>query len=204
MCKYVQIDITEDSLFNAVEFVVNANFSIHKQHVDMSEKERIIDSIYQFERQNLKNSRFYGLIWENRLIASIRILYDDKEQHVNPVIKNLFRNDIHRFLHIGCFAIHASVDSFEISRIFKHMILIAFNLICEDSRNVLVAECDIKLLNTLKLMGVNIKDIGVQRVHMGSQTSEVYATFNDIYPFCLENQNPLPLIGNYRASKIII
>ncbi|MDD2618835.1 MAG: hypothetical protein PHT87_08590, partial [Bacteroidales bacterium] len=56
-------------------------------------------------------------------------------------------------------------------------------------KGIVFAECDSKLLRTMKLMGIRVHSLGNGIEYLGSETIPVYSTYDDLVGFFRENQS---------------
>jgi hypothetical protein len=73
--------------------------------------------------------------------------------------------------------------------LFKSLLLYAMYPICNRKKGIVFAECDSKLLRTMKLMGIRVHSLGNGIEYLGSETIPVYSTYDDLVGFFRENQS---------------
>ena len=120
--------------------------------------------------------------YNENIVGSIRVhkLRKDIDKKVsNELSQELQSIEYQNICHIGRLAIKQGTDTL----IFKVLTLLAFGIVCENEKNILIAECDIRLFETLRLMGINIRSVGEPYFCLGSEVVEVFAVYKDIYPY---------------------
>jgi hypothetical protein len=196
--------ISGKNIRQIAEFVVKTNYKRHQNDVYPQDIEEKINEVYEYEKEFKDNSIFYILKdGENNIIGSIRVmkwngisvLPIQREFHIEIENLGLPLNNI---WHIGRFAVNSGVESFEIINLFKILLICAFRHICENKENVLLAECDKKLLITIKRLGVKIKELGTSSFCLGSETFPIITDAEGLAPFM---ENNYMYLWNY-STKI--
>ena len=179
--------IAANELYEAVEFVIMTNYKIHNFVANKEEFESDIRSIYESEKKIFEKSFFYIVTdSENRIVGSLRVLIG-KQQELD-FMYNVGIDVAGDICHIGRFAIDQHGENKMGGKLFKHLILIAFSHVCQCVDNVLVAECDIKLAHILQKMNIGIVEIGVPFMCLGSETVQVYASYQNIVEYYTKNK----------------
>ena len=183
--EYIIREIDKKELLPAIEFVVRMNYTHHQCPINEGQLKETIEDIYLQESKIFDHSYFYKVVnHNNQTIGTLRIADWDKSAAL-PWTINLQTKDINKIYHIGRFAVSQSKENNPLGgkNIFKQLVLIAFSYVCENSRNILIAECDVKLFRTLRKLGIELVQIGNTEFCLGSETVCVYATFETIHKF---------------------
>lgn len=174
--------ISYDDLYSAIEFVVETNYKMHKSDIKSQEVKQEINSIYESEKLLLEHSYFYmATDSEDKIIGTLRVLVSKKE--FSYMYKYINIDVLGNICHIGRFAIDEHGKNKMGSKLFKHFISIAFSHVCQSCDNVLVAECDVKLLKVLERMKIGIIRLNEPFLCMGSETICVYAPYENIIAY---------------------
>lgn len=199
--------ISADRLFDAVEFVVEQNFTRHLQTGFTADYFDLVRTIYEEEIIHYHQSYFF--VAENHfktIIGCVRTLKWNKINQL-PIEKIFGLSVVERchissdstVWHIGRFATRQGAGSIEL---FKQLIMIAISPICEASDSRVFAECDTKLLRTLSKMGIVSEIIGEPLVYLGSETVPVCIDVNSLMTFYVKHasQNRLLNISNIACA----
>lgn len=180
--EYIIYKIGYNELYSAIQFVVETNYKIHNSHIDNKRLNQEINGIYESEKILLENSFFYvATDLEDNIIGTLRVFIGKND---TPYLCKFVNIDVKgNMCHIGRFAIDEHGRNKMGSILFKHFILIAFSHVCQSSDNVLVAECDVKLLKILKKMKIGIARLSEPFLCMGSETICVYAPYENIIEY---------------------
>lgn len=183
---YISV-IGANELYQAIEFVIKTNYKMHNYAVDNQEFESAVRVIYESEKKIFEKSIFYIVRdSENKIVGSLRVLIGKQSEF--DFMDGFGINVVGNICHIGRFAIDQYGKNKMGGRLFKHLILIAFSHVCQCADNVLVAECDLKLVHVLKKMNIGIVEIGVPFMCLGSETIQVYAPYQNIAEYYIKNE----------------
>lgn len=67
--------------------------------------------------------------------------------------------------------------------LFKLLLLYAIYPICDRKNGIVFAECDSKLFWTLRLMGIQMHQLGEGINYLGSETFPIYSNYDDLSIF---------------------
>lgn len=196
--------ISQASLKEACEFVVGTNYLIHKAGYPENMQSEA-EFIHNQESRFFDRSVFYAARNnEGRLLGTIRILHWEGKDRLPiqdifdiNIGKIVMENNIDtdRMWHAGCFAINArSMKTFCVS-ILKALLSQAAAHVCMEEDSLLLAECDRKLCDKLKLLNVVLKEAGKSKYYIGSETVPVYSTSNQLKAFLWEQRNYIYING---------
>ena len=73
--------------------------------------------------------------------------------------------------------------------------------IYENKNDILLAECDNKLLRTMKLMGIQAQRLGEGLKYLGSETTPIYITYSGMADFFQKNRDLLYRIPGQMQEK---
>lgn len=180
----------EEDLYTLAKFVVEQNYNHHTtvQPENLCEE---IDSVYR-EEYSLTNSKvFIASTSENQIIGSIRVL---KWNFIDCLpIKNVFDIDPlslyedNEIYHIGRFAINGGGENSGF-KVFKTLMTYAINEVCKTPDSIALAECDVKLLNVIKLLGIEVKILAKSKLYLGSETIPVLLSYSSLRNFLSKNK----------------
>ncbi len=170
------------------KFIVNENFKHHCKTQRPSGYEEDIACIYNEEKAFYKDSEVYvtkdNLGTINGAIRVLKWNYTDvlplqKIFGINPflVINNPNVNAIY---HIGRFAIKQELRDISL---LKQLMVCAISPICKHRENIAFAECDSKLLRTLRLLGIKVTEIGASVHYLGSETVPIVMDYRGLISF---------------------
>jgi hypothetical protein len=178
-------------------FVVRENYKHHSNSRPNIHFDAEVEAVYREEVRYFNHSRiFVAKNSENNIIGAIRLmLWDGRE---TLPIQSLFGiqclNDISpddscsAIWHIGRLAVNTDIGRHGLL-LFKSLLLYAMYPICNRKKGIVFAECDSKLLRTMKLMGIRVHSLGNGIEYLGSETIPVYSTYDDLVGFFRENQS---------------
>lgn len=185
--------ISQENLYAMAEFVVKTNYIKHQNDLFPADIDNEINEIYKSEIKYFKNSLFYALKDnDDKVIGTIRVMKWDGNS-ILPIQKDFCVNlekigKMGRTVwHVGRFAVHSNIKSFRINIMFKTLLYHAIAPICESGNNIMLAECDRKLLLTLRRLHIDIKEIGKSMVYLGSETCPIFSDTKGLTPFLDEN-----------------
>ncbi|MDR6514773.1 hypothetical protein [Chryseobacterium camelliae] len=199
-------NLNSGDLFYLAKFVVEENYHHHNQAEESEIIAEEIEMMYE-EEKKLSNSKVYLACDKDLSInGSIRVTrwnYKD----ILPIQKFLNINGLRTRLqgsqiwHIGRFAIKQNTDITGFL-IFKTLITFAINQVCKIHNSVVLAECDVKLLRVLQLMGFDVVKLSDSIHYLGSETIPVLLPFNGLKKFL--DQNAHLLAGNHIHDHYIM
>lgn len=184
------------TLYNLAKFVVTENFQHHEGRYDLSCVEEEAQHLYE-EEVNYCNSKVFASMDDaGNIIGSIRTVkwnYSDvlpiqKLFSINPLC--LLSNQIIDIWHIGRFAIKQECNK-KSFRLFKALMVSALNEVCKNENSVAVAECDSKLLKTLKALGIEAEILADPIHYLGSETIPVLFRYQTLKKFLDKNDHLL-------------
>ena len=194
-------------LYQLEEFVVYQNYRHHKKEkeVERDYKHEIL-SVYREELSYSARSHILvATTVDDQIIGSIRLMKWDRKQRLPiqtyfhlPSFTHLLPNDKAAIWHIGRFAINSDANCGLI--LFKQLMLYAMIPIYENRNDVLLAECDNKLLRAMKLMGVQAQKLGEGISYLGSETTPIYIRHDGLSDFFQRNRGLLHRIPKYLKS----
>ncbi|NJK93784.1 MAG: hypothetical protein HC905_01605 [Bacteroidales bacterium] len=191
--------VKQKNLFDFSSFVVKVNYECYKYTAKTGEEISDIEEIFKYDCAHFDHAFFYALkSSKGQLIATIKVTRWN-ESIVFPLVSN-FGIDIPKFLsgltfkpkeiwHLGRLAIdHQKISCDPVlskyrTSILKIMLIAAFNHICTDNDNIMLAECDNRLNEKIKLMGIHSIPIGESIQYLGSETTPIYNTGNGLSHF---------------------
>lgn len=192
---YIIRDIHKDELYNLAEFVVNQNYDHHSANASMACKRKEIEILFNEERMFFHDSCYtVAFDRDHEIVGSIRTMQWGGQGSLP--IEKVFNINISDFTtretqasiwHIGRLAVKRGHSNIEL---FKTMILSAIEPICQDINSVAFAECDVKLMRTLKRMGINTEVIAEPVVYLSSTTAPVRMSGKTLSNFYFQNYRP--------------
>ena len=187
--------LDSDKLFDLAQFVVQENYNHHI--VNHQQRQKEIEMVYQ-EDLKLNNSKIFVSQEDNcSIFGSIRVI---NWNHIDilPIEKlfkinifDLIQNKTTNVYHIGRFAIKKGIDKTGFI-VFKTLMVCAINEVCRSENSLALAECDVKLLRILKLMGIEAITLADSINYLGSETIPVMLSYNSLKSFLDKNINLLP------------
>lgn len=191
--------ISTDRLFDAVEFVVEQNFTRYLQTGFTADYFELVRTIYEEEMIHYHQSSFF--VAENHsktIVGCVRTLKWNKIDQLPiekvfglRVVEHCHISSDSTVWHIGRFATRQGAGSIEL---FKQLIMISISPICEASDSRVFAECDTKLLRTLSKMGIVSETIGEPLVYLGSET----------VPICIDVNSLKTFYGKHASQNILL
>lgn len=168
------------------------HFDFNYSKEDYIEELRIL---YAEEIKHFDNSVYYILRDQerNNIHASIRITLWDKNSTLP--IEKLFGITIQQFpfiktknvWHIGRFFISNKIPGNRI-KLLKKMLFNAFYPIASIGNSILFAECDAKLIYTLRKFGINVETLGSSIEYICSETFPICIQDDTLMSFIKKNQ----------------
>ncbi|PTT71146.1 hypothetical protein DD829_19725 [Chryseobacterium sp. HMWF035] len=180
------------TLYSLAKFVVTENFQHHEEHYNLNNVEEETNTLYR-EEINYHNSKvFVSKDHFGDIIGSIRTIkwnYSDvlpiqKLFSINPLC--FTSNKVLDIWHIGRFAIKHECDKRSF-RLFKTLMVFALNEVCKSESSIAVAECDSKLLRTLKALGIEAEILADPIHYLGSETIPVLFKYDTLKEFLNKN-----------------
>lgn len=74
-------------------------------------------------------------------------------------------------------------DEMNSIKLLKTLMMYAIYPICMDTNSIMVAECDGKLMITLRCLGIPVKALGQSKTYLFSETTPVFCYRNDLLSF---------------------
>jgi len=198
-----------DSLFEASEFIIKTNYQRHNGCLPDTINQEIYD-LYLKEKNKFEKSFFYVIRnQKNEIIGTIRVLKWNKKIPLpiqtlfNINIDNLIKKEnIKNIWHIGCLAIdNKSIGNCSITAL-KSLLVQAIYHVCT-TKSILVAECDRKLFDKIKLLDINLQKIGKSQYYIGSEVIPAYNTSINLIIFLWKQRTHLYIdeIGSISQMK---
>lgn len=179
-------------LFNLATFIVEENYYHHDIHSIKSIEEDA--QLIYLEEEKFNNSKiFLTRDNMNSIIGSIRVFKWDYctelplEKIFGIKAKSIFQDENQEIWHIGRFAIKKGAD-LKGFNVFKTLMALGLNEICKNKNSIALAECDVKLLRILTLLGFESKVLANSVNYLGSETIPVFFTYESIKNFLEKNQ----------------
>lgn len=193
---YTIVETDSCSLEEIVEFVVKENYLHHLKRLPENISKEIEELITE-EKRLLSTSKFFvARDNDNRLIGCIRLHLWNHNLDL-PISKFLgssetstSQDEISTVWHIGRFAVKHFDHKVDIS-LFKALMICAISPIIQMPDSIMLAETDIKLLSSLKCMGIYLKALAFPQYYLGSLTIPSYAKSRDLQPFYERNSSIL-------------
>lgn len=184
------------TLYNLAKFVVTENFQHHQGRYDLNNVEEEAQHVYQEEISYCNSKVFASADDAGNITGSIRTVkwnYSDvlpiqKLFSINPLC--LLSNQAIDIWHIGRFAIRQECNKKNF-RLFKALMVSALNEVCKNEHSVAVAECDSKLLRTLRALGIEAEILADPIHYLGSETIPVLFRYGTLKNFLDKNSHLL-------------
>lgn len=189
---YTIFETDSCSLEEIVGFVVKENYLHHQKNIPENISEEIRELIIE-EQELLPTSRFFlAKDNEGQLIGCIRIHRWNRTSDL-PITKfgicieeSVSKNENTNIWHVGRFAIKRHTCS-EPLKIFKTLIECAISPIVNCNIGIMLAEIDVKLMSSLRHLGIELKLISNPFYYLGSETCLVFARDTDLMTFYLSH-----------------
>lgn len=159
-----------------ISYIITENYLHHGIHKEPAELESETAMLCAEEAQ-YTDSHIFGAMAGDRICGSIRICKKLPGQ-VLPLEK-MYGIDICALVpdgvsvyHIGRFAVSKGADGSGI-RVFKTLMALALRVADKDPAATVFAECDRKLLRTVRHLGIEAEAIGRPIFYLGSETVPV-------------------------------
>lgn len=177
-----------------IQFVINENH-LHHREIVTAEQINSIRQILCAEEKQYFNSHIFVAMSNNIICGSIRIFQKTATQ-ILPIEKNFNINveDLAGagipIYHIGRFAVSKGADKRGF-RIFKTLMVLALNVATREKGGTVFAECDVKLLRTIRLLGIEAEAIGAPIHYLGSETIPIRLPWTGYQSFLNRNRDLL-------------
>lgn len=177
-----------------IHFIINENHLHHCKIVAAEDIDFAIQILCAEEKQYL-NSHIFIAMSNNIICGSIRIFQKTATQ-ILPIEKifNINVEDVvgaeTPIYHIGRFAISKGADK-KGFHIFKTLIALALQIAQQSQGGTVFAECDIKLLRTIRLLGIEAESIGAPILYLGSETVPIKLPWAGYQVFLEKSKNVL-------------
>ena len=177
-----------------IQFVINENH-LHHREIVTAEQINSIRQILCAEEKQYFNSHIFVAMSYNIICGSIRIFQKTPTQ-VLPIEK-IFNINVEALVnagtpiyHIGRFAVSKGADKRGF-HIFKTLIALALQVAQQGQGGIVFAECDVKLLRTIRLLGIEAESIGAPILYLGSETVPIKLPWAGYQVFLEKNKNIL-------------
>lgn len=177
-----------------IHFVINENHLHHREIVTVEQ----INSTRQLlctEEKKYVNSQIFVAMSDSIICGSIRIFQKTVTQ-ILPIEK-IFNINVEDLVgagtpiyHIGRFAVSKGADKRGF-HIFKTLIALALQVAQQGQGGIVFAECDVKLLRTIRLLGIEAESIGAPILYLGSETVPIKLPWAGYQVFLEKNKNVL-------------
>lgn len=192
MMKKYPLGLHPNEIFNVVKFIVSENFKHHSPYISQQHYSTEINSVYDEELTYCQDSQVIVERDESgSILGSIRVL---KWNFVDPLpIQKIFNinplnyvslGKVNDVFHFGRLAVQKDYPSLQL---FKKLIIRAMAPVCQHQQNIAFAECDVKLLRVLLLLGIKVEVIGDSVNYLGSETIPVLFNYDGLIHFFLKN-----------------
>ncbi|WHF51462.1 hypothetical protein QGN23_13700 [Chryseobacterium gotjawalense] len=147
------------------------------------------------EEEEYSNSHIFVAVSEDHICGSIRIFKKTASQQLPteklfPIQLNALVGEEEPMYHIGRFAIAKGSDDRGF-RIFKTLMVLALNVATGEKGGTVFAECDLKLLRTIRLLGIEAEAIGAPIHYLGSETIPIQLPWAGYQSFLNRNRDLL-------------
>jgi len=174
------------------EFVVRVNYDIHKCQASNGVIEQNVQKTYKEELNLFGESHYYAIAnKKDEIVGSIRAGMWNKKEKL-PIQKDFdippaYSNHNGNVWHIGRFAVDPSKMNENLRKhrlmIFKLLLFHAIQHVCAEEDNIMLAECDRKLHEKVKLLNICSREIGESKQYIGSETVPIFNTSNGLKLF---------------------
>ena len=177
-----------------IHFVINENH-LHHREIVTAEQINSIRQILCAEEKQYFNSHIFVAMSNNIICGSIRIFQKTANQ-ILPIEKifNINVEDLAGagtpIYHIGRFAVSKGADKRGF-HIFKTLIALALQVAQQGQGGIVFAECDVKLLRTIRLLGIEAEAIGSPIHYLGSETIPIQLPWTGYQIFLNKNKDLL-------------
>lgn len=189
--------ISKDSLPAFSRFVADIySRYCNKQNIV---KEAEIQKILKEDILHYSNAYFYALRdTENAIIATIKVtrwqstlffpIHEEFSVDIKKVLENLPFKPV-EIWHLGRLAIDQrkiATDKLLTKyrlHMLKILLIVAFRHICANDNNIMIAECDTRLNEKIRLLGIHSQSIGNSMMYFGSETIPIFNTGKNLKQF---------------------
>ena len=184
----------QENVDELIQFVINENH-LHHREIVTAEQINSIRQILCAEEKQYFNSHIFVAMSNNIICGSIRIFQKTANQ-ILPIEKifNINVEDIAGagipIYHIGRFAVSKGADKRGF-HIFKTLIALALQVAQQGQGGIVFAECDVKLLRTIRLLGIEAEAIGSPIHYLGSETIPIQLPWTGYQIFLNKNKDLL-------------
>ena len=189
-----------DNIQDVIIFVIDENLLHHREIITAEDLQFRRQQLYSEEKQ-YANAHIFVAMSQHNICGSIRIFQKTPAQ-ILPIekkfdikIQNFASGEIPVY-HIGRFAVSKGSDK-KGFHIFKTLIALALRVAQKDFGGIVFAECDVKLLRTIRLLGIEAEAIGKPTLYMGSETVPIklpwagYQGFLEKNNYLLDRELPI-------------
>lgn len=201
--------VNKNDLYALCEFIVIENYK-HHMKVNYTYQDLLgeINEVYFEELAYSPYSEYFvakdkfgkmiGCIrtmkWNKKISLPIQKIFD-----INPLSIYSSNEKPITFWHVGRFAISKDI-LFNTLTLFKQLVWLAINPICQDTNSVMIAECDKKLMKSLNMLGIKTLQLGNGIHYIGSETIPISVEKQDLLDFynnnTTTNRHRLPCKAN--------
>ena len=177
-----------------IHFVINENH-LHHREIVTAEQINSTRQLLCTEEKQYFNSHIFVAMSNNIICGSIRIFQKTATQ-ILPIEKifNINVEDLASagtpIYHIGRFAVSKGADKRGF-HIFKTLIALALQVAQQGQGGIVFAECDVKLLRTIRLLGIEAEAIGSPIHYLGSETIPIQLPWTGYQIFLNKNKDLL-------------
>ena len=177
-----------------IHFVINENH-LHHREIVTAEQINSTRQLLCTEEKQYFNSHIFVAMSHNIICGSIRIFKKTPTQ-ILPIEK-IFNINVEALVnagtpiyHIGRFAVSKGADKRGF-HIFKTLIALALQVAQQGQGGIVFAECDVKLLRTIRLLGIEAEAIGSPIHYLGSETIPIQLPWSGYQSFLNRNRDLL-------------
>lgn len=188
--KYTIVETDSCSLEEIVEFVVKENYLHHQKSLPKNISEEVEELINE-EKRLLPTSKFFLVRDKDGLLIGCIRLHRWNHTTNLPITKFGIRveetfpqDEYPNIWHIGRFAV---VSHNMGVNLFKTLMVCAITPIVKNSGSIMLAELDVKLLKSLKKLGIELNEIGTAIHHIGSKVVPAFSTTLGLVSFYMKN-----------------
>ncbi|CAI9429639.1 hypothetical protein MSHRCOH1_05455 [Candidatus Ornithobacterium hominis] len=199
--------LSKNELSDFVKFVVIENYKHHTAGLYDTNFFSNIKSINEMESMFFDNAKIYvNKNDDQNIVSGVRVLkwncIDELPIQslfgINPLeIVNI--DHYNSIWHIGRLAINKKCSNL---RSLKKILVNAFVDICKDTKSVVFAECDNKLLRVLERLNIEIIRLGRSKKCLGSLTTPICIMYEGLINFYNKNKHLLSFELVSNSSKI--
>ena len=189
-----------ERIHELIHFVIDEN-RLHHCEMITAEDINFRKQELSYEEKKYSNAHIFVAMSNNIICGSIRIFQKTATQ-ILPIEK-IFNINVEDLVgaetpiyHIGRFAVSKGSDK-KGFHIFKTLIVLALRVAQKHFGGIVFAECDVKLLRTIRLLGIEAEAIGKPTLYMGSETVPIklpwagYQGFLEKNNYLLDRELPI-------------